>query len=148
MRSINVLAVFLRVCFEVIWFFVYQEGKERRCMSRHALRDMQLCDKCVLGAVSTVYDAGSKGREHKQNELATQVRGAAGQAAALVQGVRAPTLNAKGNWLTTMGSKVMKQRQRRVLVADGEELQLPEGVTASQTTGKLHFAVTFKFNEV
>ena len=86
----------------------------------------------------------------KQAPQATQVRGAAGQAAAAIRGVKAPTAlaNAKGNWLTTMGSKVMKQRQRRVLVADGEELQLPEGVSASQATGKLHFAVTFKFNEV
>ena len=33
-------------------------------------------------------------------------------------------------------------------MAEGEELQLPEGVTASQATGKLYFAVTFKFNEV
>lgn len=57
-------------------------------------------------------------------------------------------MNAKANWLTSMGSKVMKEKQRRVLVAEGEELKLPEGVTASQATGKLHFAVTFKFNEV
>lgn len=92
---------------------------------------------------------GSTTLADKQKEPSKRVRGAAGQAAAAIRGVKAPTalVNAKGNWLTTMGSKVMQQKQRRVR-ADGEELRLPEGVTASATTGKLHFAVTFKFNEV
>lgn len=104
--------------------------------------------------VITLHDAGGNtqapARAARQEDQSTQVRGAAGQAAAAIRGVKAPTalVNAKGNWLITMGSKVMKQRQRRVLVAEGEELKLPEGVTASQATGKLHFAVTFKFNEV
>jgi hypothetical protein len=101
----------------------------------------------VAREVSSVCHAG-KGHRGKQKVLPTQIRGAAGQAAALVRGVKAPTLKTKGNWLTTIGSRIMKQRQRRVLVADGEELRLPEGVTVSQATGKLHFAVTFKFNEV
>jgi hypothetical protein len=94
-------------------------------------------------------DAGHRESVDKQHGQSTQVRGAAGQAAAAIRGVKAPAalVNAKGNWLTTMGSKVMQQRQRRVL-ADGEELRLPEGVTASHATGKLHFSVTFKFNEV
>lgn len=78
----------------------------------------------------------------------SEVRGAAGSASAMLRAARAPKAVAAGNWLTAMGSKSKKAKHRRVLEVDGEPLRLPEGVSASQTTGKLHFPVTFKFHEV
>eukprot|EP00892_Ulva_mutabilis_P008222 jgi/Ulvmu1/5772/UM025_0026.1 len=77
----------------------------------------------------------------------SDVRGAAGSATAMLRAARAPKVAAAGNWLTTMGSKAKKEKHRRVLAVDGEALQLPDGVSASQATGKLHFPVTFKFHE-
>lgn len=76
------------------------------------------------------------------------MRGAAGSAHAMLQAARAPKAVSAGNWLTALGSKSKKAKHRRVLEVDGEALRLPEGVSASQTTGKLHFPVTFKFHEV
>lgn len=106
------------------------------------------CGGAGAASQSQVRGAASQARGAE-----SQVRGAAGSTAAAIRAANSRASSgaadaAKGNWLTSLGSKVMKARQRRVLAADGEELRLPEGVSASHATGKLHFAVSFRFNEV
>lgn len=93
---------------------------------------------------STTHSNGPR----KSGGRPSEVRGAAGSAQAMLQAARAPKAVSAGNWLTALGSKSKKAKHRRVLEVDGEALRLPEGVSASQTTGKLHFPVTFKFHEV
>lgn len=100
------------------------------------------------GAEAPSQDSGGASARHSESGRPSGVRGAAGSADAMLRAARAPKLASGGNWLTAMGSKSKQAKHRRVLTVDGEALKLPDGVSASQATGKLHFPVSFKFHEV
>jgi hypothetical protein len=78
---------------------------------------------------------------------AEEVRGSAGSAEAALKAVKAPQVAGRKNWLTALGADV-KQKQGRRQMGSGRDATLPQGVAASQTSGKLSFTVMYKYHEV
>lgn len=130
----------------------------RRQVAETQRRERQLAERSAANATAAHgSDAGSQSpsKERAEAKQARRhsgsdevVRGGAGSAAAAVRAVKAPRAAAKVNWLTAMGSSVKRQQGKRQMGAGRDAASLPQGVVASQASGKLTFPVMFKFNEV
>jgi len=100
-------------------------------------------------------DAGDTQRAAAEGSLASQgeVRGAAGSMAAALKLARAPkAAPAKSNWLAQLSEHRGRQKIKRAAAqAVGGVAAAPAnygvGVTMSQTSGKMHFPVLYRFNE-
>ena len=129
----------------------------RRQVAETQRREQQLAGRSAASAPAARSFEGI-GRGPEPDPLASQaprgkggeevVRGGAGSAAAAVRAVKAPRAAAKVNWLTALGSSVKRQQGKRQMGAGRDAASLPQGVVASQASGKLTFPVMFKFNEV